>query len=119
MRPIKKFMFTMLNGLILLGIVITVGYVEVNKYIFAHRVENYLIEEQHYGKGEIDSVRGVWGVKLPSFFAVVKFSDEPEVEYTYYAHAGVLQISHKITLTGQRSGIRESDLKHVEPWNPY
>jgi hypothetical protein len=47
------------------------------------------------------------------------YSDEPEVEYTYFAHDEVMQFSHEISLKGLKSGIRESSLKHIEPDNPY
>lgn len=109
----------MLIVLVLVAVLIPVAYVRINKILYAHRVENYLIKELHYSKQEIASVKGVWGIKLPSFFAVVRFRDEPEVEYTYFAHNEVIQFSHEISEKGLDQGIRESDLKHFVPLNPY
>ncbi|OMD53579.1 hypothetical protein BSK56_00055 [Paenibacillus borealis] len=115
----RKFAYRALVMLILLVILTAVVYVQVNKFIFSHRVKAYLIEEKGYSDETISSVKGVWGIKAPPFFAVVSFSDEPEVEYTYFAHNEVMQFSHEISLKGRKSGIRESSLKHIEPYNPY
>jgi len=89
-------------------------YVEVNKSIYAERVIRYLMEEKGFEKDEIRSVTGVWGIKLPPFYAVVKFADEPGVEYIYFAHDGVHQFSHNITDEGRESGVTDAALKHVE-----
>ncbi|AIQ48430.1 hypothetical protein R70723_22810 [Paenibacillus sp. FSL R7-0273] len=101
--------------LIVLLILTPVMYVQVNKIIYAKRVSDYLTGTMGYTKQEIASVKGVWGIVLPKFFAVVEFSDEPGVEYTYFAHNDVLQISYSITPEGRENGFRESRLKHVEP----
>ncbi|MFC3886245.1 hypothetical protein ACFOU2_23250 [Bacillus songklensis] len=62
------------------------------------------------------SILGIWGVKLPSFYAVVVvFKDEPYVEYIYFAHNDILQFDHRITDEGRKQGITESDLKHYVP----
>ncbi|MDN4604119.1 DUF3139 domain-containing protein [Paenibacillus sp. F6_3S_P_1C] len=92
-------------------------YVQVNKKIYAHRVTEYLIEEKKYTQEEIESVEGIWGIKLPPFFALVNFKDEPDVEYIYFAHNEVLQFGHRISEEAQRRGKTKSDLKHVAPTN--
>ena len=111
----KKTVIYVLAGLVILIVLSMTVYVQVNKKLYAHRVMTFLTEEEHYSKQEIASVQGIWSVKLPPFLVVVKFSDEPEVEYTYFAHSGVLQFSHSITQQGIDQGIRESDLKNYVP----
>ena len=44
-----------------------------------------------YDKGEIGSVEGVYGFKMPEFYTIVTFENEAYVEYTYFAHNTVLQ----------------------------
>ncbi|WP_145320022.1 DUF3139 domain-containing protein [Paenibacillus xylanexedens] len=90
-------------------------YVKVNKMIYAHRVTEYLIEEKKYTPAEIESVQGVWSIKLPPFLAIVKFKDEPDVEYIYFAHNDVLQVSHRISEEAQKKGKTKSKLKHFVP----
>lgn len=89
-------------------------YVKVNKMIYAHRVTEYLIEKK-YSPEEIESVEGVWSIKLPPFLAIVKFKDEPDVEYIYFAHNDVIQFSHRISEEAQKKGKTKSDLKHFVP----
>ncbi|WP_246317062.1 DUF3139 domain-containing protein [Paenibacillus agri] len=103
-------------GILVTALVITpVAYVQVNKIKYANRVTNYLIEEKKYSREEIASVKGVWGIKLPPFYAVVIFKDEPDVEYVYFAHNEVLQFSHRLTQEGREKGITKSELKHFVP----
>ncbi|OAB38630.1 hypothetical protein PMSD_06335 [Paenibacillus macquariensis subsp. defensor] len=97
-------------------VVTPIVYVEVNKNIYVNRVTNYLLEEQKYSREEIESVEGVWGIKLPAFFAVVTFKDEPYVEYIYFAHNEVLQFGYRLTEEGKKEGITESDLKYYVPF---
>ncbi|WNS44253.1 DUF3139 domain-containing protein [Paenibacillus sp. MMS20-IR301] len=115
MSAAKKTVIGVLAGLIILLIVVPTVYVQVNKRLYAHRVMSYLLHEKHYSREEIASARGIWSVKLPPFLVKVKFSDEPEVEYTYFAHNEVLQFSHEITQTGLEQGISDADLKHYVP----
>ncbi|MBT2291721.1 DUF3139 domain-containing protein [Paenibacillus albidus] len=96
-------------------VLIPFAYVQLNKMNYAQRVTQYLIDTEKYRKEEIKSVRGVWGVKLPSFYSVVIFKDEPEVEYIYFAHDGVMQFSYRIAPEGTAEGITESELKHYVP----
>ena len=81
--------------------------------IYANKVTNYLLNEQHYKKNEIKSVKGIWGIKLPSFYTVVVFENEPYVEYIYFAHNNVMQSSHSVTEEGKQLGITDSDLKNI------
>jgi hypothetical protein len=83
--------------------------------LYAHRVTTYLMQDMHYSRQELASVQGKWTVKTPPFLVVVRFSDEPEVEYTYFAHNDVLQFSHEITPEGLRQGITNSQLQHYVP----
>ncbi|SFM45677.1 Protein of unknown function [Paenibacillus sp. 1_12] len=80
---------------------------------FADRVTNYLLNEQHYKKNEIKSVKGIWGVKLPAFYTVVVFENEPYVEYLYFAHNKIMQFSHSVTEEGKQLGITDSELKNM------
>jgi hypothetical protein len=64
-------------------------YVKINKNIYANRVTEYLLNKEHYKMNEIKSVRGVWGKKLPAFYAVVTFEDNPTLN---------IFISHTIML---------------------
>jgi uncharacterized protein YxeA len=90
-------------------------YVQVNKMIYAKKVNAYLLEEERYSKDEIQSVKGVWGVKLPSFYVVVVFKDEPDVEYIYFAHDTIMQFEYRLTPEGKTRGITRSKLKHYIP----
>ncbi|WP_442600702.1 DUF3139 domain-containing protein [Paenibacillus sp. KN14-4R] len=111
MRKIK-----IVLGVVLIILVLTpIIYVQANKIIYANRVLNYLIEEKKYSKEEI-SVRGIWGKKLPSFYAIVVFNDEPDVEYVYFAHNNVLQFEYRLTEDGKAKGITQSKLKHYFPF---
>lgn len=90
-------------------------YVQANKMIYAKKVNAYLLDEEHYSKDEIQSVKGVWGVKLPPFYVVVVFKDEPEVEYIYFAHSSIMQFEYRLTPEGKALGITRSELKHYIP----
>jgi hypothetical protein len=115
MRSFKK-IFLVGIWIVLLAIIISpFFYVSINKYIYEQRVTDYLLKEKGYKAEEIKSVKGVWGVKLPSFYAVVVFADEPYVEYVYFAHNKILQFEYRITGEGKQKGITQSDLKHYDP----
>lgn len=86
-----------------------------NKIYYANRVTSYLVEEEHYSKEELESVKGIWGLKLPEFYVKVIFKDEPDVIYIYFAHNEVLQFDHIITPEGLEKGITNADLKHYVP----
>lgn len=112
----KSKVVRMIAAVIIIAIVLTpIIYVQINKIIYKHRVMNYLIKEEGYEKEHIQSVKGVWGVKLPPFLSVVVFNDEPYVEYIYFAHNGVIQFDYLITEEGKLMGITEQDLKHYVP----
>ncbi|MNE70433.1 hypothetical protein D3C80_1662240 [compost metagenome] len=105
----------MLRILLVLLILTPVVYVQINKILYAKRVTAYLTDMKGYTKEEISSVKGIWSIKAPPFLVEVEFRDEPGVEYTYFAHAGVLQFSYSITPEGRKNGFREARLKHVDP----
>lgn len=102
---------------ILIGIVIVpIVSIQANKYIYKNRVTTFLIEEKGFEKEDIESVEGVWGFKLPVFYAIVTFKNEPYVEYIYFAHDNdVFQFNYQITDEGQKKGIKEEDLKNYNP----
>ncbi|WP_088033247.1 DUF3139 domain-containing protein [Evansella clarkii] len=111
----KKKIFIIILWVFVIGLILTPFlYVEVNKAIYKHRVMDYLIEEKDYEKDEIQSVKGVWGLKAPAFFATVVFKNEPYVEYTYFAHNEVIQFEYEITEEGIQKGIVENDLINYE-----
>ncbi|KOY16863.1 DUF3139 domain-containing protein [Paenibacillus xylanivorans] len=113
----KKYVLLWVLTIMVILVLTPFVYVQVNKLIYAHRVTEYLIEEKKYTQEEIESVEGIWNVKLPPFSALVKFKDEPDVEYIYFAHNEVLQFGHRISEEAQRRGKIKSDLKHVAPTN--
>ncbi len=90
-------------------------YVQINKIVYDQRVMNYLTDVKRYKNDEIKSVKGVWGIKVPPFYAVVVFADEPLVEYIYFAHNNVKQFSYNINNEGKQKVITVSDLKHYDP----
>ncbi|RAW19397.1 hypothetical protein DC345_01055 [Paenibacillus taichungensis] len=117
MKKKKKYVLPAVLIITVMLVLTPIIYVQVNKLIYAHRVTEYLIEEKKYTQEEIESVEGIWNVKLPPFSAEVTFKDEPDVEYIYFAHNEVLQFAHRISEEAQRRGKTKSDLKHVEPTN--
>lgn len=115
---IKRRVLLIFMAIIIITVVITpVIYVQVNKYKYADRVTSYLLEEEKYSREEIESVKGVWGKKLPSFYTVVIFKDEPYVEYVYFAHNEIMQFDSRLTEEGEEKGVVLSNLKHIVPRN--
>ncbi|MCZ8534885.1 DUF3139 domain-containing protein [Psychrobacillus psychrodurans] len=111
-KIIKITLLSILAGLVIVPLV----SIQANKYIYKNRVTTYLIEEKGFEKDDIESVEGKWGFKLPAYYAVVTFKNEPYVEYTYFAHdKDVFQFNYNITDTGQKEGIKEEDLKNYNP----
>ncbi|MBD7966718.1 DUF3139 domain-containing protein [Paenibacillus gallinarum] len=114
----KRRVLLIFMAIIIITVVITpVIYVQVNKYKYADRVTNYLLEEEKYSREEIESVKGVWGKKLPSFYTLVIFKDEPYVEYVYFAHSEIIQFDYRLTEEGEEKGVAKSKLKHYVPHN--
>lgn len=101
--------------ILILFMLTPIGYVQLNKLTYANKVQNYLIDVENYSKEEIKYVKGVWGKKLPSFYAVVVFHDEPNVEYIYFAHSEVLQFSYRMINENNNRTHSEADLKHYIP----
>jgi len=103
----------MMLVVILIAVILTPFiYVQANKMIYTNRVSRYLVETEKIPLDQIQSVTGVWSKKLPAFCAVVVFKDEPEVEYIYFAHNGVMQFGYNLTEEGKQKGIEKSELKH-------
>lgn len=115
MSKAKKMVYLLAFGILFLFILTPFVYVQINKMIYDYRVTNYLIEEAGYDKAELQSVKGVWGIKAPPFYAIVVFKDEPEIEYVYFAHNRVRQFSYRITDEGKQEGMTEADLQHFVP----
>lgn len=107
-----KIIVSILISLLVILVLVPIIYVQANKIIYANRVTDYLLEEENYNEEELQSVKGIWGVKLPPFYAVVTFQDEPYVEYIYFAHNDVMQFSYKIKEEGIEKGVTKSKLKH-------
>lgn len=81
---------------------------------FAYKVSEYLIEEKGYKKEDITSIEGIWGKKMPAFYVVVIFKNEPNIEYSYFAHGKVRQFEFR-TLDGSTVAMDElknADLKY-------
>lgn len=114
MRTGKRRLALGLKICLILLLLTPIVYVQAGKYRYERRVTSYLKYEMGYSPQDIALVKGGWGIKAPPFFAVVRFRDEPEVEYTYFAHDDVIQFSHSISRRGLRQGVRESDLRHVD-----
>lgn len=114
-RTRKIFRITLL--VLLIGIIIVpIITIQTNKFIYKNRVSNFLIEEEGIEKEDIESIRGKWGVKLPPYYVIVTFKNEPEVEYIYFAHGNdVFQFNYKLTDEGKKKGIKEGDLKNFNP----
>lgn len=104
------FLFTILILVIILARFI---YIEVNEQIYENRVTNYLMNELEYDLSEIASVEGVYGFKMPKFYAVVTFTNEPYIEYLYFAHGRVLQFEYQI-IDKEFKGITKDDLRNYD-----
>lgn len=120
MSRFKKIAITTFLVLFIVGVISPLVYVQVNKKIYETRVTNYLIKDMGYTREEIKTVEGVWGFKLPQFYTIVVFENEPYVEYTYFAHNKVLQFEYRITEEGKQKGITKEDLKNHDPaWGTF
>ncbi|MEK4386185.1 DUF3139 domain-containing protein [Solibacillus sp. FSL W7-1464] len=89
-------------------------YIEANELIYANRVTDYLLDELQYDQSEIASVEGVYGFKMPKFYTVVVFTNEPYIEYIYFAHERVLQFEYQI-IDEEFEGITKDDLCNYDP----
>jgi Protein of unknown function (DUF3139) len=99
----------------MIGLILTpLFYIQINKKLYEIKVKHYLMVEKGYQEEEIKSVTGVWGVKLPPFYAVVVFEAEPFVECIYFAHNDVQQFKYRISAEGKQLGITEADVKHID-----
>lgn len=114
MSPRSKRRLIALLILIALLVGTPYGYIQYNKWSYAQRVTNYLVQEQHYTLEELQSVEGFWGVMLPSFYVDVVFADEPNITYVYFAHNEIQQMQHRPTTGAIRDPIGTTPLKHIE-----
>lgn len=89
-------------------------YIEVNKNSYKNKVTNYLLEEMGYDQSEIALVEGVYGFKMPEFYTIVIFENEPYVEYSYFAHGGISQFDYRI-IDRKYIGITKKELKNYAP----
>ncbi|MEK5185278.1 DUF3139 domain-containing protein [Solibacillus sp. FSL W7-1324] len=111
----KKFKIVLLFLIFVLGIILArFIYIKANEHIYANRVTDYLVNEMEYDEGEIASVEGVYGFKLPKFYVVVTFTNEPHIEYVYFAHERVLQFEYQI-IDKAFEGITKEDLHNYDP----
>ncbi|GED70144.1 hypothetical protein BRE01_38460 [Brevibacillus reuszeri] len=109
MRGAKRYIWLV----VLLALVLTpFVYVQANKMIYADRVMEHLLKKEKILPEQIQSVTGEWSKKLPAFCAIVVFTDEPEVEYVYFAHNEVIQFGYRLTEEGKQQGLQEQNLKH-------
>ena len=111
----KLLKITLFVAIIVLVIILSrFIYIEVNKNNYENKVTNYLLKEMGYNKSEIASVEGVYGFKLPEFYTIVIFENEPYVAYTYFAHNSVLQFEYEV-IDRKYIGITKKDLKNYDP----
>lgn len=115
----KKVKFILFIFLMLIFTVFLAAYlkIEITKTEYEKRVTSYLVDEKGYEKKDIKSVDGIYGVKMPPFYVVVVFEDEPYVKYIYFAHNGVKQIEYILTEEAIKSNINKPDLKNYNPSN--
>ncbi len=93
-------------------VVFPIVTIQLKKLIFANRVSHYLIEEKGYKKEEIRSVEGIWGMKMPAYYVIVFFENEPTIEYTYFVHSGIGQFSYR-SIDGKP--VTVDQLKNYDP----
>ncbi|KOO51702.1 DUF3139 domain-containing protein [Viridibacillus arvi] len=115
----KKVKIILFIFLLLICAVFFAAYlkIEITKTEYEKRVTSYLVDEKGYEKKYIKSVDGIYGVKMPPFYVIVVFEDEPYVKYIYYAHNGVNQMEYVLTEEAKKSNIDKSDLKNYDPFN--
>lgn len=110
MSRAKRVMIISLFVILIVLVLTPIIAIQANKYIYKNRVSTYLIEEKGFVNEDIESIVGKWG-KLPTFYVIVTFKNEPNVKYTYFAHGNdVIQFSHEIS-----KGITEENLKNYDP----
>lgn len=99
-----------------IAVILPILNIQINKMKYANKVSDYLIEEKGYKQEEVKSVEGVWGKKMPAYYVIVVFENEPNVEYTYFAHGKVKQISFQSV---NSTTVTVDDLKNYEPSSEY
>lgn len=111
---IRRLLTTLLAILIVVGAASPFVAVQYQKQVFAERVHTYLIQQKHYKPEQIASIQGIWGIMLPSFYVEVIFKDEPNRVYTYFAHAEIMQQSHRLLHATDPDQSNDSGAKHAE-----
>jgi len=101
---------------ILLIVLIPYVTVQLKKYLYEHKIGQYLIEEIHYTEEEIHSIDCEWYLGgLPNYSVHVIFNDEPNVVYIYFVHRKdrLGQFEH-FTIDG--TVLQPEQLKHYNPY---
>ncbi len=111
---IRRLLTTLLAILIVVGAASPFVAVQYQKQVFAERVHTYLIQQKHYKPEQIASIQGIWGIMLPSFYVEVIFKDEPNRVYTYFAHAEIMQQSHRLLHATDPDQSNDGGAKHAE-----
>lgn len=80
-----------MKNLLLAGVVILLlapfCTVHLKKQMYERRIEHFLMEEMAYKPEEIQSIEASWHFAgLPAYAVTVIFSDEPQVNYLFFAH---------------------------------
>ncbi|MEX3624937.1 DUF3139 domain-containing protein [Viridibacillus arvi] len=114
MRKIKKIIAIVLLVLIIFSAL----KIQNIRTTYEERVNSYLLNEQGYEKKEIKSIKTKYNFKMPPFYTIVVFEDEPFVKYGYFAHNKdrVGQFEYTLTEEAKKRGIDESKLKHYVPY---
>ncbi|ETT81057.1 DUF3139 domain-containing protein [Viridibacillus sp. FSL R5-0477] len=114
MRKIKKIIAIVLLVLILVSAL----KIQNIRTTYEERVNSYLLNEQGYEKKEIKSIKTKYNFKMPPFYTIVIFEDEPFVKYCYFAHneGRVKQFDYILTEEAKKIDIDESKLKHYVPY---
>ncbi|MFE6166924.1 DUF3139 domain-containing protein [Viridibacillus arvi] len=114
MRKIKKIIAIVL----LVFILVSALKIQNIRTTYEERVSSYLLNEQGYEKKEIKSIKTKYNFKMPPFYTIVIFEDEPFVKYSYFAHnkGRVKQFDYTLTEEAKKRGIDESKLKHYVPY---
>ncbi|MEI4771674.1 DUF3139 domain-containing protein [Psychrobacillus sp. FJAT-51614] len=113
----KKVIRILIILIVLICVVLFGGYLKIEntKTEYENRVTSYLVDEKGYENKDIKSVDGIYGVKLPPYYVVVVFEDEPYVKYIYFAHDDVKQFEYILTNEAIEMNFNKSKLKNYDP----
>lgn len=111
----KRLKIVLIFTILVLGLIVArFIYIEVNKILYENRVTTYLLNEMGYDENEIAKIEGAYGFKMPKFYAVVVFTNEPYVEYLYFAHNRVSQFEYQF-IDVQYGKLSQDELKNYDP----